>query len=62
MYEIWIDSEQFSGKRLIQQHRMVNEVGTMIIINIANLLNLLLFAGIRGNGSEVTAWTDCKDW
>ena len=26
MYEIWIDSDQFSGKRLIQQHRMVNEV------------------------------------
>ena len=28
MYEIWIDSEQFSGKRLLQQHRMVNEVST----------------------------------
>ncbi|KAL5466845.1 hypothetical protein EMCRGX_G030996 [Ephydatia muelleri] len=25
MYEIAIDSEQFSGKRLVQQHRMVTE-------------------------------------
>lgn len=25
MYEVWIDSEQLTGKRLIQQHRMVNE-------------------------------------
>ena len=28
MYEIAIDSEQFSGKRLVQQHRMVTEVGS----------------------------------
>ena len=27
MYEIVIDSEQFEGKRLLQQHRLVNEVG-----------------------------------
>ena len=27
MYEIVIDSELFEGKRLIQQHRLVNEVG-----------------------------------
>ena len=26
MYEITIDSKQFEGKRVIQQHRMVNEV------------------------------------
>ncbi len=26
MYEIWIDSELFKEKRLVQQHRMVNEV------------------------------------
>ena len=26
MFEIVIDSEQFKGKRLLQQHRMVNEV------------------------------------
>lgn len=26
MYEIEIDSELFQGKRLLQQHRMVNEV------------------------------------
>ena len=26
MYEIVVDSEQFSGKRLVQQHRMVTEV------------------------------------
>lgn len=26
MYEIVIDSEQFQGRRLLQQHRMVNEV------------------------------------
>ena len=30
MYEICIDSEQFSGKRLIQQHRMINEVCEII--------------------------------
>ena len=28
MYEIVIDSEQFEGKRLLQQHRLVNEVGS----------------------------------
>ena len=28
MYEIVIDSEQFKGKRLLQQHRLVNEVGS----------------------------------
>ena len=28
MYEIVIDSEQFQGKRLLQQHRLVNEVGS----------------------------------
>lgn len=26
MFKIVIDSEQFQGKRLLQQHRMVNEV------------------------------------
>lgn len=26
MFEIVIDSEQFKGKRLLQQHRMINEV------------------------------------
>ena len=26
MYEIVIDSEQFQGKRLLQQHRMINDV------------------------------------
>ena len=25
-YEVWIDSDLFEGKRLIQKHRMVNEV------------------------------------
>ena len=34
MYEISIDSEQFSGKRLIQQHRMVNEVSRYIIVTL----------------------------
>ena len=29
MYEIAIDSEQFSGKRLVQQHRLVTEVGAL---------------------------------
>ena len=28
MYEITIDSRQFEGKRVIQQHRMVNEVNS----------------------------------
>ena len=31
MYEVWIDSEQLTGKRLIQQHRMVNEVRELAV-------------------------------
>ena len=26
MYEIWIDSEVFKGKRILQQHQLVNQV------------------------------------
>lgn len=25
MYEIWVESEVFAGKRTLQQHRLVNE-------------------------------------
>lgn len=35
MYEIVIDSEQFDGKRLLQQHRLVNEVGSGGIATIS---------------------------
>ena len=34
MYEIVMDSELFKGKRLIQQHRMINEVQLYIRIFI----------------------------
>ena len=38
MYEIVIDSEQFKGKRLLQQHRLVNEVGSGGIPTLSILL------------------------
>ena len=37
MYEIVIDSELFKGKRLIQQHRMINEVREFIAHSQWNL-------------------------
>lgn len=56
MYEIWIDSEQFSGKRLIQQHRMVNEVCILLYIGRATraiLATFLLFLLWQALGEDV---------
>ena len=30
MFEIMIDSDQFKGKRMLQQHRMINEVSVIL--------------------------------
>lgn len=32
MFEVVIDSDQFKGKRLLQQHRMVNDVSLHDIV------------------------------
>ena len=55
MYEIWIDSEQFSGKRLIQQHRMVNEVclrGRLLLVNCDLYLHVCGCERKREGGRE----------
>ena len=31
MYQILIEAEEFRGKRTVQQHRLVNEVGTLTL-------------------------------
>ena len=62
MYEIMIDSEQFSGKRLVQQHRLVTDVGHCSFTMVEMLLNRCLFTiGTRTRGED-SARVDHKNW
>ena len=42
MYEIFVESEDFRGKRQVQQHRLVNKVSILYMYMYIQSINQLL--------------------
>ena len=52
MYEIWVESEVFAGKRTLQQHRLVNEVpwvlgGRGVLVGSCDHISMVAGTGRR---------------
>jgi len=53
MYEIVIDSKLFEGKRLIQQHRLVNEVMLAPDLLFSDAVSYITVSPLQALGDEV---------
>lgn len=56
MYEIHIESDEFRGKRTVQQHQLVNQVSIIIFSNSA-VHSCIGSISFHLNGHVVNCWT-----